>query len=112
MYVEQPEKWFVYVPTRCRQLSHEGRCSIWGRHPVLCRDYDPRSCERRYPLSGIRAWFKNAEELEAWVRATRPAHWRRIEAYRVQQPAAPPKARGRAAQRLVQIAGALEPVRG
>ena len=37
-YVERPEKWFVYVPTRCSQLSAEGRCSIWGRHPVLCRE--------------------------------------------------------------------------
>ncbi len=106
MYVERPERWFVYIPTRCRQLGADGRCGIYGRHPVLCRDYDPRSCERRYPLSDMRAWFKDAEALEAWIQQYRPAHWRRLLAYRVQMPDAPPRARGRkspAAAALLQI---------
>ena len=110
MYVEKPERWFVYIPTRCRQLNADGRCNIHGRHPVLCRDYDPRSCERRYPLSDMRGWFHNAEELEAWIQQHRPAHWSRLLAYRSQMPDGPPKAKGRArataAQALVQIGGA------
>ena len=110
MYVEKPERWFVYIPTRCRQLKADGRCNIHGRHPVLCRDYDPRSCERRYPLSDMRGWFHNAEELEAWIQQHRPAHWSRLLAYRSQMPDGPPKAKGRArataAQALVQIGGA------
>jgi hypothetical protein len=108
MYVERPERWFVYIPTRCRQLNTEGRCTIHGRHPVLCRDYDPRSCERRYPLSDMRGWFHNAEELEAWIQQHRPAHWTRLLAYRSQMPAGPPKARGvrtAAGVALVQIEG-------
>ncbi len=110
MYVEKPERWFVYIPTRCRQLKADGRCNIHGRHPVLCRDYDPRSCERRYPLSDMRGWFHNAEELEAWIQQHRPAHWTRLLAYRSQMPEGPPKAKGRAraanASALLQIAGA------
>lgn len=82
IYVEQPEAWFIHFETRCRQLDARGRCSIHGRHPVLCREYDPRSCERRYPLSGMRAWFHNAEELEAWLARERPAHWARLLAWR------------------------------
>jgi Fe-S-cluster containining protein len=92
MYVEQPESWFVHVETRCRQLNAQGRCAIHGRHPVLCRDYDPRTCERRLPLAEIRAWFKNAEQLEEWLRRERPAHWRRLENYRRAQPAGAPLA--------------------
>ena len=95
MYVEQPEHWFVFVPTRCDQLNHEGRCAIHGRHPVLCRDYDPRDCERRNPLEQPRAWFKTAEDLESWLRENRPAHWRRLEKHRRQMPDAPPVAKGR-----------------
>lgn len=110
MYVEKPERWFVYIPTRCRQLNAHGRCNIHGRHPVLCRDYDPRSCERRYPLSDMRGWFHNAEELEAWIQQHRPAHWIRLLAYRQQSPQGPPKAKGRSraasAAALLQIAGA------
>src|ERR1044072_5212956 len=72
MYVERPEKWFVHVATRCRQLEHNGRCAIHGRHPALCREYDPRGCERRFPLSDIRAWFKDAAALEHWLERHRP----------------------------------------
>ena len=94
MYIEQPEAWYVHVETRCRQLNAEGRCGIHGRHPVLCREYDPRSCERRLPLAEIRAWFKNAEALEAWLRRERPAHWARLESYRRLEPAGEPVASG------------------
>lgn len=82
IYVEHPEAWFIHFETRCRQLDAHGRCQIHGRHPVLCREYDPRACERRAPLSGMRAWFHNAEELEAWLARERPGHWARLLAWR------------------------------
>ncbi len=91
MFVERPEHWFLHVTTRCRQLQGNGRCAIHGRHPVLCREYDPRSCERRLPLADQRAWFRDAEALESWLRRERPAHWRRLMAYRKDRaPAAGP----------------------
>jgi hypothetical protein len=82
LYVEKPERWFLHFDTRCRQLQPDGRCAIYGRHPMLCRDYDPRSCERRSPLSDIAAWFRTAEEFEAWIRRRRPRHWERLMAFR------------------------------
>jgi Fe-S-cluster containining protein len=87
LYVERPERWFIHVETRCSHLDTRGRCSIHGRHPVLCREYDPRTCERRVPLSEIRAWFKNSVELGEWLQRTRPAHWKRLVAYRGTLPA-------------------------
>src|SRR5687767_3045278 len=57
LYVETPEKWFLHFETRCDHLGGDGRCGIHGRHPVLCREYDPRSCERRLPLADVVAWF-------------------------------------------------------
>ena len=60
LYVEKPEKWFLCFETPCENLDAAGRCGIHGRHPVLCREYDPRSCERRLPLTDIRAWFRTA----------------------------------------------------
>jgi hypothetical protein len=92
LYVERPERWYVHVETRCGRLGDDGRCTIHGRHPVLCREYDPRTCERRVPLHEIRAWFRDAESFEAWIRTTRPAHWARLEAYRRAMPAGPPVA--------------------
>lgn len=88
LYVERPERWYLHVEARCRQLNGAGRCSIYGRHPVLCREYDPRSCERRLPLADIRAWFKSAEALEEWIRRERPSHWRQLQRFRAPQPSA------------------------
>ena len=99
VYVERPERWFLHVEARCRQLNSAGRCSIYGRHPVLCREYDPRECERRLPLTEIKAWFHNAAEFEAWIQEKRPKHWARLMAYRKDTPQGPPKADVHAARR-------------
>lgn len=100
MYVEKPERWFLHVETTCTQLKSDGRCAIHGRHPVLCREYDARSCERRLPLADIVAWFHDAYELEAWMQARRPAHWKRLMAYRKDRPDAPPRADVRVERRM------------
>ena len=110
LYVEMPEAWFVHFETVCEKLDASGRCSIYGRHPVLCREYDPRNCERRVPLAEVRAWFNHGEDLENWLRQHRPAHYRRLMEFRRDMPAGPPvadarKDRGLAAG-LVAIASA------
>ncbi len=113
LYVEKPERWFLHVATVCEQLNAEGRCSIYGRHPVLCREYDPRSCERRLPLADLRAWFDHADQLEAWLERTRPAHFRRLMAHRKDRPDAPPVAdahadRARNGNSLIPVSALLE----
>lgn len=107
LYMEKPERWFIHVDAVCEQLNDQGRCSIYGRHPVLCRNYDPRSCERRLPLADIVAWFQNAYQFEAWIQEKRPSHWARLMKYRADKPDAPPMAPGerRAAPPLVPVTG-------
>ena len=83
LFLEKPERWFLHFDARCSKLQPNGRCAIHGRHPRLCREYDPRSCERRLPLADIVAWFHTAEAFEAWIREHRPRHWERLEAYRI-----------------------------
>jgi Fe-S-cluster containining protein len=82
LYVERPERWSLHFETRCAQLGADGRCAIHGRHPVMCREYDPRTCERWLPLADIRAWFDDAAGFERWIRAERPGHWARLVAWR------------------------------
>jgi Fe-S-cluster containining protein len=108
LYVEKPERWLLHIETRCEKLDEHGRCSIHGRHPVLCREYDPRVCERRGPLSDVVAWFRDAAELEDWLRKSRPAHWKRLEAWRAKMSGVPASRNGHGrgsalAQALVQI---------
>ena len=94
IYVEVPEAWFVLFETVCEKLNDAGRCSIYGRHPVLCREYDPRTCERRMP-SDMLAWFDRGEDLETWLSQHRPGHYRRLMAYRKDSPDGPPVADAR-----------------
>jgi len=107
IFVEKPERWFLNIETRCEKLDARGRCSIHGEHPILCREYDPRSCERRGALTDVVAWFHDAMELEDWLKRTRPSHWKRLVAWR-RKMAAPIRRNGHApsaalAQALVQI---------
>jgi Fe-S-cluster containining protein len=95
MFVENPEAWYLLVETRCRQLNEAGRCDIHGRHPVLCRDYDARTCERRKPAVNVRAEFRSAEQFETWLARERPGHWRRLLLWREESPG-PAKAELRA----------------
>src|SRR5262245_40841084 len=90
MYIEVPERWFLAFDTVCTRLDKRGRCSIYGRHPVLCREYDPRTCERRLPLTETRAWFHDGDELEAWLKTNRPAHYKRLMAHRRDTAQGPP----------------------
>jgi Fe-S-cluster containining protein len=82
LYVERPERWSLHFETRCAELGADDLCAIHGRHPVMCREYDPRSCERWLPLADIRAWFDTPAEFEDWIRTERPRHWARLEAWR------------------------------
>ena len=108
VYVERPERWFLHIEARCEQLNDQGRCKIHGSHPILCREYDPRVCERRLPLADNVAWFKNAADLEAWLRVRRPAHWKRLVAWRRLKSGTPAKKNGQVPlAALVQIGEAV-----
>jgi hypothetical protein len=82
LFVERPERWSIHFETRCTELGADDRCAIHGRHPVMCREYDPRSCERWLPLADIRAWFDTPAQFEDWIQAERPRHWTRLQAWR------------------------------
>jgi hypothetical protein len=81
MYVEKGNHWYVQFETVCNQLSPEGRCRIHGAHPVLCKKYDARSCERRGELSDVIARFQAGEDLVRWIAEHRPKHHARYLAW-------------------------------
>jgi uncharacterized protein len=102
LYLEKPERWYLHIEATCRQLDEKGRCRIYDERPVLCREYDPRNCERRAPLSDIVAWFKTAADLEGWLAEKRPAHFARLLAHR-RKAMTPRRASPALAAALVQI---------
>jgi hypothetical protein len=77
MYVETGNHWYVQFETVCEQLEDSGRCGVHGRHPVLCKEYDARGCERRGDLAQIKARFRRGEDLLRWLEKQRPVHHKR-----------------------------------
>lgn len=86
LFVEKPEVWYLQVETRCGKLNQRGQCGIYGKHPVLCRQYDARSCERRLPLLDMYKIFQTGEELEEWLKVQRPVHYQRLLKFRAEHP--------------------------
>lgn len=81
MYIETGNRWFVQFETRCDKLSDAGQCTVHGQHPGLCKEYDPRSCERRGVMSDIRARFYDGDDLVKWIESNRPTHHKRYRAW-------------------------------
>ena len=81
MYVEKGNHWYVQFETVCDKLSPQGRCTVHGKHPVLCKKYDARSCERRGELSDMIARFRDGDDLVRWIAEKRPKHHARYVAW-------------------------------
>lgn len=94
MYVEKGNHWYVQFETVCDKLSARGHCTVHGKHPVLCKNYDARSCERRGELSDVVARFKDGDDLVRWIAEHRPKHHARYMKWFLKEHA--PKAYGNA----------------
>ena len=81
MYVEKGNHWYVQFETVCDKLSPAGGCNVHGSHPVLCKKYDARSCERRGELSDMIARFHDGHDLVRWLAEKRPKHHARYAAW-------------------------------
>ena len=93
MYVEKGNHWYVQFETVCDKLSPVGACTVHGTHPVLCKKYDARNCERRGEITDIVARFTNGDDLVAWLAEKRPKHHARYQAWFAKQHAPAPPAK-------------------
>jgi hypothetical protein len=81
MYVEKGNHWYVQFETVCDKLAPTGQCTVHGGHPVLCKKYDARACERRGELSDVIARFRDGDDLVRWLEQNRPRHHARYVAW-------------------------------
>ena len=61
--------WFLLFLTPCRFLGPAGRCRIYDRRPLICREYDNDYCEYDAPAEeGFELFFDGYESLLAYCR--------------------------------------------
>jgi Fe-S-cluster containining protein len=58
------KEWFVEFMTRCRFLV-DGRCEIYEQRPLVCREYEMKTCERNRP--GRFTYIRSADEFLDYV---------------------------------------------
>ncbi len=59
-------EWYVEFMAACRYIDSEGRCTIYERRPLVCREYDMMYCER----NALRpfAYMRTPEEFYDFLR--------------------------------------------
>ncbi len=69
VYIDDEGDWYVEFITPCTALTADGRCSIHGDHPEMCRGYDPESCLAHGEGDWFEHYFKTPEELREYWRS-------------------------------------------
>lgn len=78
VYLDGAGEWCVIFETRCRNLGDDRLCGIYPLRPHICRAFDNRTCDVNDP-EGETHTFTTPAEFLAYLRATRPRVYRRIE---------------------------------
>jgi len=68
VYIDDEDKWYLEFKTKCTPLGEDGRCSIYGRRPQICRDYETDSCVRHGDGSPYKHYFTTVPEFESFWR--------------------------------------------
>ena len=70
-------KWYMLVHSRCKNLTPNSFCRIYGERPDLCEDYDEESCDSAFrggPAEGT-VCFRTVDEYDDYM-ARRGKPWR------------------------------------
>lgn len=82
IFVDWDDAWHVLFRTRCENLSAAGTCGVYERRPAICKDFDWRSCEKRFtPADGPpdKLCWVEADAFLAWFAERRPRAFARYQ---------------------------------
>lgn len=60
--------WYIGIENRCKMLGPDNKCMAYEDRPLICRRYDPESCDHSGGDYGYDELFTTPEELEAHAR--------------------------------------------
>jgi len=60
--------WYISIENRCRMLGPDNRCKIYTERPLICRGYDPATCDFTSGDYGYDEYFETPEQLENYAR--------------------------------------------
>ncbi|HDQ03721.1 MAG TPA: YkgJ family cysteine cluster protein [Deltaproteobacteria bacterium] len=61
--------WHLLVYNPCVHLKKNGKCAIYEKRPITCRDHDAGDCEYGNPISKLSVrYFDNYQSLEKYCK--------------------------------------------
>ena len=58
--------WYLLIGNRCAHLKN-GKCAIYEKRPITCREHSIEKCEKNNPLSKASSiYFENYQSLEEY----------------------------------------------
>ena len=71
VYIDNDKDWYIQFNSPCEKLVNK-RCSVYDNRPRICREYEPKSCDR-YSAKVVREHlFKNEQDLFDYLSKHRP----------------------------------------
>ncbi len=62
--------WYISIENRCKMLHEDNKCAIYDKRPLICRTYDPATCDDTDRDYGYDEEFLTPEEIERYARRT------------------------------------------
>ena len=83
IFVDFDNDWYIQFDSKCENLTANGLCGIYETRPDICRDYDWKDCEVRWPEEPLhKAFFQKADEFLVWLEKKRPKRYKKFMKYK------------------------------
>ncbi|MBW2964818.1 YkgJ family cysteine cluster protein [Candidatus Woesearchaeota archaeon] len=64
VYLDKDGEWNVEVHLKCKYLDKDGKCTIYGERPPVCRAFEVVGCNNGDDRV---VWLKTPEDVDAYV---------------------------------------------
>lgn len=62
--------WFISIENHCKMLGDDDKCTIYDNRPLICRKYDPATCDFTDDDYGYDEEFNTPEAIDKYARKT------------------------------------------
>ena len=70
VHIDDEGDWYISLANRCTMLDENNTCRAYDSRPLICRKYDPETCDFTDEDYDYQAEFNRPEELDAYARKT------------------------------------------
>lgn len=67
VYVDEEDEWHIEFITPCEFLGEDNKCTIYGKRPKICREYDHDECTFHNDYEEQLS-FKTLEDIDGYIK--------------------------------------------